>query len=459
MFMLKKSNYEFSLLRSWPIVFLACMVLLLFYLSVFNFPSSDDYSFYEMVEKNGVFESLKILYRSWSGRMVSFFVLFALNPLKDSDYVAYRILALPLIPAFIHAVYMALKYVFWPEQSSRLYMLMLLFILLYLPNTADWFFWFITSYSYTLGFVLLMYWIVLMHQFIIESKNTTFYSFLVIILPVLITGCCELSLFGYLVGIVVFISISPKNFISNRVFIASSITGILSAMIWLLAPGSQVRSETFIELYQAENHSVTFTFIETSKSLFKWCVEWCVKSPLIFLLILLCSEIKASKSENPAKAIYQIGLGVGTIALLFAAYFWATGISFSPLRLANYGFMAFCLIILPGFVRLVYPWFKRYTNQKKWLTPLSVFLLFVFIGFRSNFKHMIIDSINSFNHKKEMSERFGILKANQGKDVKIPLVKHPLRTTFFADIDSSSNHWYNRSLAEYYGVKSIVPEN
>jgi hypothetical protein len=412
-----------------------------------------------MVEKNGVFESLKILYRSWSGRMVSFFVLFVLNPLKDSDYVAYRLLALPLIPAFLHAVYLALKYFFWPGQSSQLYVLVLLYILLYLPNTADWFFWFITSYSYTLGFILLLYWIALIQHIRNQDKSSKFSLFLGIILPILITGCCELSLLGYWVAVLVFVSTMQKKSAQNRVFVISSITGILSSIVWLLAPGSQVRSDTFIELYQAENHSLTFTFVETLKSLVKWLSEWCIKSPFLFLVILLCSALKENKTNSPSKAINQIVLGASIIALFFAAYFWATGIMFTPLRLANYGFMAFCLIVIPGFIRLIYPWFKRFANHKKWITRISVFLLFVFIGFRSNFKNMIIDTSNSFKHRNEMRKRFEILKSNQGKDIKLPLVKYPLRTTFFADIDSSSSHWYNRSLAEFYGVKSVLPED
>jgi len=77
------------------------------------------------------------------------------------------------------------------------------------------------------------------------------------------------------------------------------------------------------------------------------------------------------------------------------------------------------------------------------------------LAIRSNLRWALQDLTHASAYKSEIETRVQLLTQSKNQVAILPSIKHPLRTTFFADIDSLPSHWYNKGLAWYYGVEEV----
>lgn len=423
-------------------------------LSFFNYPSSDDFSFHQQLAENGLWESLKQLYNGWTGRMTSFFLLFILDPLADKSFLCYQLLSSAIIVLFFYSVLKASQSVFIFNTSSNLLSFSLTaYIIYFLPDTADFFYWFITSYSYTLGLIFWLGWLVMYSNY---AKKKWAQPFLVL-LPIFITGACELSLilFCILAGFIIFESWQKRKI--NAWVLFGIIVGAVSGLIWITAPGNAVRSESFEKIYEIQTHSLAFATLAAAKKTLFIYFDWLVKKPTIPILLLLA--IIAFKQKilpfNKLHTTIKLLIGITFMPILLLVYYWSTGIYFVPLRLINYGFVVFCLFSIPSAVLLIQPYIKKYVAYQKVIVYSSLIVLFVMLAIRSNLRWAVQDLTHASAYKSEIETRVQLLTQSKNQVAILPSIKHPLRTTFFADIDSLPSHWYNKGLAWYYGVEEV----
>jgi hypothetical protein len=130
------------------------------------------------------------------------------------------------------------------------------------------------------------------------------------------------------------------------------------------------------------------------------------------------------------------------------------GVDFLPLRIVNYAFIAFSILYIPALFIYYKPYFSPRWQQPKVKLAIVV-VTFVFIGLRSNLRYAVTDLANIKTYKQEVVLRYITLEENKGKDVEFSPLTYKPNTILHVDIDAMAGHWYNRSLAKYYGVKSI----
>lgn len=443
------------ILTNFRSIYIAALILSPFFaLGFFNYPSSDDFSFHQQVSENGIWESLLQLYRTWTGRMTSFLILFLLDPLTDRSFLLYQCLGIIIIVLFfITALKLTQsKYVFnsnnwWSSLSLTA------FIIYFLPDMADFFYWFITAYSYTLGLIFLFIWMILHSNF----KSLWWNKLFLLILPVFINGACELTILLFaILSFFVLIESGQKKEI-NYWILGSIIIGWLSAYFWISAPGNNARSQVYESIYNIQTHSFSFAISAAFQKTGSVYFDWLVKKPVIPFIALLAVMIfrDSSLQIEKRKAMIKMLIGISIMPLLLLIYFWSTGINFVPLRLINFGFVAFCLFTIPTVATLIQPILKRNINLQKPLVYASLIGLIVLLGLRSNLRWAVQDLIHANAYQTEIKARIQLLEENKNQSVALPSIKHPLRTTFFADIDSLPTHWYNKGLAWYYGVNEV----
>lgn len=423
-------------------------------LSFFNYPSSDDYSFHQQLIENGFWKSMEQLYLSWTGRMISFLNLFLLDPLTDRSYFYYQFLSFLIIPLFyISVLKLTQSELIFNTKSGFLSILLTAYIIYFLHDTADFFYWFIASYSYTIGLIYLLIWLIIHYQY--QSKKWAI-PFL-LLLPILTTGTCELALILFGIASCYIILTSWQSKTVNYWTIGGIVLGVMASIIWISAPGNAVRNQAYESIYGIETHSISFAIAASFKKMALVYFDWFIKKPSVPITLLLATIIykQGFKPKANANLIIKLLIGLLYLPLLLLFYYWATGIEFVALRILNYGFVVFCLFAIPSAAWLIQPYFKRINAYHKPIMYASIFGLILMLSIRSNLRWAVQDLIHAKAYQTEINSRIQLLEENKNQSVALPSIKHPLRTTFFAEIDSLPSHWYNKGLAWYYGVNEV----
>lgn len=225
-----------------------------------------------------------------------------------------------------------------------------------------------------------------------------------------------------------------------------------------LAPGNFARSGDISYLFtEAQKHSLAFAVPATLGKF--WSI---LSTQFLFglfampVVLLLCIAMPKYKPATSLQIIAKWALlpALLIIPLLLFPYYWSTGLAFIPLRIINYCFVGFSLLFIPAaFIvckPLVAEWLEygilRYT---------LVGLILMGFAFRSNIRYAVADLKRIETYKTQMEGRYSELKRGKGKDLVFRPLRYKPQTILHADLDADTGHWYNRSLAAYYGVGSV----
>jgi hypothetical protein len=428
-------------------------------LCFFNYPSSDDYIFHQQIQNDGFWATLKWSYFNWSGRFFAFLLVILLNPLSDSTFLFYQLLSFLLILVFSHAVYLFLHrflaYIGLEHGFSRVILAIIAFFVLFMPNTAEFYYWFGSAYSYTFGFIAFFYWLALHFSNNQGRLTAVTYTFL----PIIIIGTSEFSLMLFCIFLLLtsLYKLFKKSGFST-VYKITLLISFLSVFLFFLSPGN-ISRQGYVSAYISENtHSLSFTLHQiTLKTLDLFSLNFRFSIFIIPFMVFLfgISPKFKPKPETILWTKISFPLAFLLVPLLLFPYYWSLGIEFIPLRIINICFMTFSLL----FILSSYIWLQKLDIQlfkQKYILAVCATFLMLGLVLRSNLRTLYNDFSTLNLHQKEMQERFHLLQSNKGADELIlkPLL-YPPKTIFHADINEDANHWYNRGLAAYYEIGKI----
>ena len=118
-------------------------------------PASDDYYDYKILSEHGLFGGVWFYYLNWSGRFVSYFLAFLLNPLHLGEALGSAISNTLFLSMLVSMAFFQSKiYVklfkpgqdFWPTFA-----IILCLWLMYLPRPVELLFWFTGAIAYLIG--------------------------------------------------------------------------------------------------------------------------------------------------------------------------------------------------------------------------------------------------------------------------------------------------------------------
>ena len=423
-----------------------------FVLAFFTYPVSDDYSFFIDTQSRSFIEFLNWGYTHLSGRYTAIAITALLNPLSSHSFWLYRVFVVVIFIGFNHSAFLFLK-----EGAKRLgivraklvAVIMLLYWWLLMPNTAELVYWYSSSYSYTIGLIGLLYW-----GYFLMKENKP----MACILPVVIAGTCELAaILMLVVTAVLFVYHIARKIKLPKYYYAVLFTVVIFSMVGLLSPGNFHRSEGLaapVEDYAI--HKLNLAIGTVVKS-FDIAVDFFLLNlfTVVIVIILAIATPGYYPSESNKKAAkYMLFGSLGVIPLILFPYYWVFEMDFIPLRIINYAFIAFSILYIPALLIYYKPYFSSrwYKNNMKYAV---VFISLVYVGFRSNLRYAVTDLVNINTYKQQVDNRYKVLAENKGDIVFDGLAYYP-NTILHMDLDTAATHWYNRSLAKYYGVKSVV---
>jgi hypothetical protein len=445
--------------KQFPLGLLCVVLLPFFFLAFFTFPVSDDYAFFADTQTRSFTEFLGWGYTHLSGRYTAIAVTKLFNPLYSHGFLLYRLFVVLIFIGFNHSAYLFLKQgakrIGIAENTSLIAVIMLLYWWLLMPNVCELIYWYSSAYSYTIGLIGLLYW----GYLLLKEDNTKRDKWLMCLLPVIIAGTCEAA--GFILLVIFLTGLAyhlVKKIQPPRYYYAMLCAGLLASAISLFSPGNIHRHQGVADLFTDARiydfgFAIAASIVKSTDIIIEFFLLNLFTLFIVFVLAIATPNYKPSQGVTKL-AKYMLFGSLGIVPLLLFPYYWSMGVDFLPLRIVNYAFVAFSILYIPALFIYYKPYFSPRWQQPKVKLAIVV-VTFVFIGLRSNLRYAVTDLANIKTYKQEVVLRYKTLEENKGKDVEFSTLSYKPNTILHVDIDAMPGHWYNRSLAKYYGVKSI----
>jgi hypothetical protein len=425
-------------------------------LAFINFPSSDDYYDWMLLQKFGALKATWHYYFNWSGRYFTHLIAFLLNPLKLGERLGGSFSALLGITFLVIDAFLVsgiLKATFQFRLGIQpVFTAFLILFFCYLPFPNETVYWYTGMIAYMPGFTACLYWMFLQ----LKADKIKIERILWFILPAFAGGSGELSLclMGWLL-------VLNFNFTSvNRAYwILCGLFGI-AAGIELLSPGSAERIRYFTETAGNPTENIAFAFSNSAMWLWHFLRDWTRSTPVL-MMALVCGVFLNSDSIKrvPGKTCFLWSLGLLVpFAMLFIFHF-GTGMSQPPNRLINVVYL-FLQVFL--FISIVYA-VKQFGNVKVengirllWFA----LILFVFqAGYSSRWRGAVSDFTVLQAYASSMHDRFVQTNQFKAQNTAEALILKPIEsipfTSFFSELSADSTHWYNEGYAAFHGIKAV----
>ena len=445
--------------RQLPLVVLAGALLPFFVLLFFTYPASDDYSFFADTQSRSFLAFINWGYYHLSGRYTAIAITKLFNPLSSQSFWVYRLFTAVIFFGFTHSAYLFLKQaakrIGIKENTSLIAVIMLLYLWLVMPNVCELVYWYSSSYSYTIGLIGLFYW----GYFLLQEENNTFDKSVIILLPILIAGTCEVAGILLLFVMASLVTYHVVNKIKPPIYYYAALgVALLAIATAFLAPGNFHRNKGIADLFTGTPmHDFGFAFNATFDKSVELIFDYFLLNLFTLFIVLVLAAF--TPTYNPTEEVkklakYMLFASLGIVPVLLFPYYWSTGLEFIPLRIINYCFIGFSLLYIPALFIFYKPFFSsRWQSKKvKYTLLLTTFIL---IGLRSNIRYALTDLYHINTYKTEVENRYAVLKHSRVKDVEFTPLTYKPNTILHTDLDAKPGHWYNRGLAAYYGVNSI----
>lgn len=429
------------------------------WLALQNMPASDDYYDYYLLQRFGPFEAVYHYYLNWSGRFVSHFLAFCLNPLQLGERVGPAITG---IVGILILWFTAFKvgdsiHLIFKDQRNRLSTSILIgvFWLCFLPYPAEIIFWFTGMIAYQPGLAMMAAFM-LLH---LRNSNHILSRIIYYTLPFLIAGTNEINvlIMGFLLALIFPIN----NWKSKNYWIVVSIF-LFGAAIELLAPGSRYRMLYFTETAGNPVADLSFSISHSFKMLWHILRDWSRSTPILLVSILIALGIGVNREIkiHPIKMFF-IFSGMLLIPLMYFPFFWGTGMTEPPGRLHDVVFLFFSVWCI-GTTICIFQRFKIEISRPQFIRTVFFVVLLWQASYNSRLRGAISDLklINSF--RKELSVRTQKTAKHKvicpQKTLILPPLKNIPYTMFFGDLTSDPGHWYNEGYARFHKISEVVVE-
>jgi hypothetical protein len=434
------------------------------YLSKYCHPMYDDYSLYVFQKGKGFFENQLFWYLNWSGRYTAFSLASLIHPLQYGKIGSYGYYAIATILLITFSSFYVVNSFFknLNKQSKIWIFTSFLFLLTYcLPSTFEFYYWFPSTVSYSLGLILIMW-----STFLLISKDlkqSKLSLVLLILLICFIPGTSELItlLFFSNYIIILFFNYLNTQKVARYHFI---IIGVLLVFLSVsfFAPGNSIRAMSSIDSGMVKTKLVD-TFLYSIIYGIGKIKFWILSSPFIlFLVFSACLKGHLDRRitnliNNWLKFSLWSAAHICVFFILIIMVVMNSGI-IVPERVLNVLYLYFILFSMITFLLFIeLSNLPRLHFVFEYKTLLTIFLLFYTIISPNRISRAILDirSGTAKQYNQEVLALYSYCEQNQGKELVIPTFKNRPNTIFSNDLNIDANHWENRHFSSYFKLRSI----
>ncbi|MBM4326433.1 MAG: hypothetical protein FJ118_04630 [Deltaproteobacteria bacterium] len=452
------------------LVYIVPFLILAFYAQ----PSHDDYGFTNTALQLGLWGGLKSDYFTITGRYFSVLLSLSIG-LMGGLIAAYPLFVMFLIGTSFAALYfLSLSLLRGAVPNAEIFWVALSAFCIYLsvvPYPCQAFYWLTGGLHYQFAASLLVLLAAsLMFKFRILSSGTrAARALLCCLLAAAVVGANETNLVIMLAmtaaGSAIMFAVNRSE---SRLWILTLGTGVAFGIIAVSAPGNYARA---LDLPTTHPH---FHFISAILQSVKYgcyfSLRFLVSSPALWAvtLVLIPTALQAAKHVNFLKQIngkhlmLSGGLWLGLLIVSFFPRCFVLG-HVGPPRAINTSYLVFFIGWLINSFLLIAWIHSRYGNRFLGSSRAQAFgriALVVALLAAGNFPNCISDLLFAApTYRAEMLERYAIVRESvrQGRlDVVVPpLSVAPTCLMAAGDLGVDTSYWYNTSMAEYFGARSL----
>ena len=453
-----EQNYIF-----WPaLIFSACYIALFIWLGFYQWPQADDWVFALNVQRQGqsLFDFVGNAYMGWSARIVQFTLMWLLLQLPINYYGLYVLFSILLYILAAYFLVNTLCYDFKLKLKILLTLIIVAVTLGTMESMNETLYW-LAAMHYIWSEAFLIFAFALALKALNGSKGAFILCLIILFIdgitleqPVIFSGVA-----AFLAAIYYLYKGDRQKFLICAVFWLACIAGFL---VMYLAPGTAVRLR--VEKESVNNFDLplaTFvlrmlriSFLRGAVTAFKFFI-----SPIIYVFILFVPCIaERINFKLRLKAWHIVLCMMITAVAMQAICAFAAGYALAP-RAETFAlwFMLAVWVFMFGFC---------YRNEKvlSCIKNLKIFklrwlALILCLVIAPNFGHLIRDLKIAPAYWADHDERIEIMLNNKQhgiEDFAVPYIHHRPTLLFNSDLLNDTQHWVNKSYANYFGANNIV---
>ena len=451
------------------VIFTAVLALFIG-LSLFNYPSADDFCYAAKARDLGFFGAQVFWYEQWSGRYTLNLIWTAFM-LSGDVFHTYRFPPIILlITTWLSASFLIAKI----AQGHISIFLTLLFggvvTLLFIagvPDPAQTFYWLGGSFTYQMPnvFLILLLGLLIWRETTASNKKLQRLIFIIAsLLVIAIIGANEISLLltsMIILGGALYALLMRRD--SRMFWMALLLIAAGAALISILAPGNAQRmvAEHGRQLRPTPWLAALLYLPWVGLRIFYWLSNlglW-ASALIVFLLTLPAASrfLYANGKFRRLLLLFPV--------LWIAAIFILSGIGFLinyyplPERAESVIYLLFLLGWYPSFMILAH-WMmgNKIAGNNYLIRPALVFLIISLLGTPNTFE-AYKDVYRGYRYDQEMRERINAIYAAKQRgemEITVNSLSRPPRTLFATDLATDFRNPRNQCLSEYLKIRSIT---
>ena len=435
------------------------IVLLVYSLIYFTYPSVDDYAVWFNLSKYGFWGNQKHLYLTWSGRYTSN-ALISVSPNIISNLWLYRISLFVQLSIVLFSLWYLMTHIIHKNGASTITCTLLVFVSLFAcqANPAQGMYWFTGVYTYTISVFFYIVGLLFLIKFI-STNDLKQYS-ISLLSSIWIIGLNETALIIYIYSIACIYLLAVmynKKLLSNKSLWIYLIVVIIFSLISILSEGNFMRKQEF------EYNDIGL--LNAIKASIKSSIKLYLDNSIVFITLTGLIVLNSTHQSLLRNGAFYIGIFLHPFLLLCVSFipaFIATGIH-PPLRVTN---IQIQLIIISYLIIYYYQLqqsviYNRQSNNHIILYCMCIVSFNYFIT-NKNIQYLVEDYLNSkyFNYKMEQVNRIEKIEtSNTLDDISVSPFESKPYLIFNDDIKMDSANWRNRCFAEFYHLRTIYLKN
>lgn len=478
------------------IIVIICLIPIYLY-ACYTVPLADDFcmagcSYQAWLETGSIWQVIVAAgkqsayqYTTWSGEYICMFL--QAMPIGLGDYRLYFLSSWLIMSIFVFAVYYAGKVFFidyLKTSTSNGFIaasIVLLYMITFIPEIYDAFYWYTSVVSYTLSFAVKLLLITgIFKCLFISEKSCKIKSAILIIFAFLSAGFeCSFSQTSFFMVITAFLMVSFYTKKKNKLAIMLWIATTVGWGVAMLAPGNMVR--------QNNNYGGTTGIVSAIwESLHRGMDGISDNLDMVLILVTLLvlpiiyKVVKESKCEFRLPGLLSL-YSIAIYASSYAPWVFSRGVEAPNPYGGDSGYIRnvfWMTFVLLWFVNITYwtGWLIKVFSiksvdrgsEKKTKTKIAYYgiLLFLVLFWSLKLEHIMeytsprllwhIANGNAATYYSAMEEREEILLRNSNELIVVPKIEMPIPTRGAGDISCDETHWVNEGVKAYYRLKCGV---
>jgi len=468
---------------------LLVLIFPFFALLLYVHPQGDDFFFAYKMQSQGIFDFVKEMYFTWSGRYFSMF-LGAVDPWVYESLWGLRFSLIIYQLITIYSIYLLFSSFFKPGYSLlKIGIMSLVFYALFINSTLSVFeliFWYPAASSYQLSLAFITMFIAIQFYYHQKRLSKSLYILLSIIMLFITIGLLELAIAPLMIVLILSLLADIKNKSHLKVKLGIIIAAVVFALVMILAPGNYLRHSTIgseVDMFHALVLALKTVVL---------ALGFLFKSPTFILVSILVISFSyffiKKKLHHMAFRIPIIKpwiIVLASLLIIISITFPATVIlqHLPPARVLNMVLYFIMILWFFSIILIVNYYSTRFSfsvskNIILILTVAALFSIYSGIGVldknafaHGNYKTVYFNGniikayyVLFFEAKdfdsvmNKRLELYKVTRKNGGKAIKVDGIKHYTSLNSFINLNESDfeGRFFLSSEADYFGFDSIT---